>query len=69
MRERYFQMKIFVYDMLLHLSHHTSPINVLFSAGGLKSSELSYLLPHSLPGISKNISTKKQSFPDKISKN
>ena len=69
MRERYFQMKIFVYDMLLHLSHHTSPINVLFSAGGLKSSELSYLMFNSLPGISKNISTKQQSFPDKNSKN
>ena len=58
-----------VYDMLLHLSQHTSPIDVLFSAGGLKSSELSYLMLNSLPGISKNISTKKQLFPGNISKN
>ena len=34
-------MKIFVYGMLLHLSQHTSRIDVLLSAGRLKSSELS----------------------------
>ena len=69
-RKRCFQMKIFVYYVVASVSTHLSD-RCFVQCWRVKIfwNFRTYFMLNSLPGISKNISTKKKLFPGKISNN